>query len=178
MDESDFERELYQLAIHESGHIVMAWSQGWDIEHASLSAELDSNGRTLIIPTVREATFHNVAPIIVQCRRLEKRIRICFGGPIAEGRFAGDAANLVAAHGDFQEGVLLLRNVADTYEERERIGDFLFKQTQQLVRRRWKEINLLATRLVANGELDSEEIEAVIGPRRLEFLSRSVGAIA
>ena len=115
---------------------------------------------------------HTVAPIIAQCRRLEKRIRICFGGPIAEGRFAGNAAHLVAAHWDFQEGVLLLRSVADNYEERERIGDFLFKQTQRLVRRRWKEINLLATKLIANEGIYSDEIEATLGPRRMEFLSR------
>ena len=172
MDESDFEREQYQLAVHEAGHIITAWSQGWDVEHVSLFAEQESNARTLIIPSARESTFNNVAPIVAQCRSLEKRIRICFGGPIAEGRFAGNATHLVAAHGDFQEGVLLLRNV-ETYEEREKIGDFLFKQTQQLVRRRWKDIGLLATKLVASGELVSEEIEATIGPRSLEFLSRT-----
>lgn len=173
MTEDDFERELYQIAIHEAGHVMVAWSQGWDIEYASISAEMDSNGRTVIIPSVRGGWNEDVTPIIAHCRSLEKRIRICFAGPIAEGRFAGNATHLVAAHSDFQDGVMLLRNVADTYEEREQIGDFLFEQTRKLVRRRWKEINLLATKLVANGELVSEEIEAVVGPRRMEFLSRT-----
>lgn len=171
MDESDYEREIYQLAIHEAGHVVMAWCQGWDIEHVSISPEWESDGRTLIIPQVRNEWCDDLTPVIARCRGLEKRIRICFGWPIAEGRFAGNAMHLVAAHIDFQEGVMLLRNVAETCEEREQIGDFLFEQTRKLVRRRWKEINLLATKLAANGELVSEEIEAAIGPRRIEFLA-------
>ena len=172
MTEDDFERELYQIAIHEAGHVVVGWCLGWGIECVSIVGEQDSHGRTLLIPPARDVTYHGVAPIIAQCRGLETRVRICFGGPLAEARFAGNGLHLVSAHEDFAKGVLLLRQAAETHDEREKIGDYLFNQTKTLVRRRWKEINLLATKLVANRTIFSEEIEAVVGPRRLEFLSR------
>ena len=92
---------------------------------------------------------------------------------MAEGRFAGNAMHPIAAHNDFQQGVLLLRRLADTHAEREQIGDMLFRQTQTFIRRRWKEDNSLARKLVANGELVLEEVEAALGPRRLEFFSRT-----
>ena len=176
MDESDFERELYQLAIHEAGHVVVAWCHGWDVECASIVGEQDSHGRTLLIPPAREVAYRGIAPVVAQCRGLEIRVRICFGGPLAEARFAGNGLHLVSAHADFANGVLLLRQAAPTHAEREKIGDYLFKQTQALVRRRWREINLLATKLVANDEIYSEEIEATLGPRRLEFFRRRLAA--
>jgi len=173
MDESDFERELYQLAIHEAGHVVVAWCHGWDVECASIVEELESRGRTLLLPPMRDIEYRDIAPIIAHCRGLETRVRICFGGPLAEARFAGNGLHLVSAHNDFAKGVLLLREAAETHDEREKIGDCLFKQTQAIVRRRWREINLLATKLVANDEIYSKEIEATIGPRRVEFLSKT-----
>ena len=172
MDEDDFERELYQLAIHESGHAVVAWCLGFDIESVSIVGDEEYRGRTLIIPSARETSYGGLEQVIQKCRGIEKRIKICFGGPLAEGRFAGDAMHLISAHNDFKQGVILLRRVADTHSEREKIGDMLFRQTQTLIRRRWKEINSLARELVANGELVSEEVTAAIGPRRLEFFSR------
>ncbi len=172
MNEDDFERELYQLAIHEAGHVVVAWCYGWGVECASIVGEQDSHGRTLLFPPARDTTYRGIAPIVAQSRGLEIRVRICFGGPLAEARFAGNGLDLVSAHEDFAKGVLLLRQAAETHDEREKIGDYLFNQTKTLVRRRWKEISLLAGKLVANGTLFSEEIETVMGPRRLEFLSR------
>jgi len=103
------------------------------------------------------------------CQDCEKRVRIAFAGPIAEGRFDGETLNVTAAKNDFQRGVLLLREFADTPGEREAIGDFLHAQTENLVRQHWKHINQLAAELVANGETCSEQIEAILGPRRMEF---------
>lgn len=172
MDEDDFERELYQLAIHESGHVVVAWALGYDIENVSIVGDDEYRGRTLIIPPARETSCGSLEPVIQRCRSLEKRVRICFAGPLAEGRFAGERLHQIAAHNDFKQGIILLRSVAETHIERERIGDFLFRKTQALVGRRWHEINSLARNLVANGELFWEDVDAILGPRRLEYFSR------
>ena len=136
MDEDDFERELYQLATHEAGHAVVAWSLGFDIESVSIVADGEYRGRTRIIAPTRLNSFRRMEPVIQRCRTLEKRVRICFAGPLAEGRFAGEALHEIAAQNDFQQGVLLLRGVAETHAEREKIGDFLFRKTQVLVARR------------------------------------------
>lgn len=172
MDEHDFERELYQLAIHESGHAAAAWYCGLEVENVSILGDSESDGRTLIVAPPRVSSFQDVAPVIRRCRSLEARVRICFAGPLAEGRFAGEKLRLSAANNDFTQGVLLLRHMADSHVERERIGDYLVKETQKLIRRRWREINLLASGLIANGDLNSAEIEAKWGPPRWEFQSR------
>ena len=169
MDETDYEREVYQAAIHEAGHVLAAWTQGLDVESAALSFDDDIDGRTLIIPRVRLNDGDGVAALWDSCRSVEKRVRIAFAGPIAEGRFAGGALNMNAANNDFQRGILLLRELADTPAEREAIGDFLHAQTEKLVRRHWKKLNELAAELVAHREICSEQIEAILGPRRMEF---------
>ena len=143
------------------------------MECAGLSFDDDTDGRTLIIPGARLTDSDGVDELLDRCRSVEKRIRISFAGPIAEGRFAGPLLNSKAAHNDFQRGVILLRELADSHTEREAIGDYLHKQTEKLVRRHWKQLNKLATELVTHGEICSEQIEAVLGPRRQEFESRS-----
>lgn len=171
MDESDYEREVFQTAIHEAGHALAGWMQGLDVECVGLSFDEDTAGRTFIIPRARLTDSDGVDALWDSCRSVEKRIRIAFAGPIAEGRFDGATLNVKAAQNDFQRGVLLLRELADTNAEREAIGDFLHSQTEKLVRRHWKKINQLANKLVTQREICSEEIEAILGPRRLEFLS-------
>lgn len=173
LDEADYEHEVYQTAIHEAGHVLAAWTQGLDVECAGLSFDDDIDGRTLIIPSARLTDNDGVDKLLESCRSVEKRIRISFAGPIAEGRFAGFLLNSKAAHNDFQRGVLLLRELADSPAEREVNGDYLHAQTEKLVRRYWKPINQLAAELVTHGEICSEQIEAVLGPRRQEFESRS-----
>ncbi len=173
MDETDYEREIFQTAIHEAGHVLAAWTQGLDVECAALSFDDDTDGRTLIVPGARLTDSDGIVELLDRCRSVEKRIRISFAGPIAEGRFAGHLLNSKAAHNDFQRGVLLLRELADSQAEREAIGNYLHMQTEKLVRRHWKQLNQLATELVTHGEICSEQIEAVLGPRRLEFESRS-----
>lgn len=69
--------------------------------------------------------------------------------------------------------MLLLRELADSQVEQEAIGNYLHTQTEKLVRRHWKQLNQLATELVTHGEICPEQIEAVLGPRRLGFESRS-----
>ena len=172
MDEDDFECELYQLAIHEAGHAAAAWYSGLEVENVSISGDSESDGRTVIVAPPRLRSYKNVAPVLRRCRSVEARIRICFAGPLAEGRFAGETLRILAANNDFTQGVLLLRDLADTHVERERIGDYLVKETQKLIRRRWREIDLLASALIANGDLNSAEIEAKLGPPRWEFLCR------
>jgi len=169
----DHEREVFQTAIHEAGHVLAAWTQGLDVESAGLSFDDEIDGRTLIIPGAKLTNSDGVDAIWESCRSVEKRIRIAFAGPIAEGRFNGGSLNVNAAQDDFQRGVLLLRELADTAAEREAIGDHLHLQTEKLVRRYWKQLMLLATELVAHGEICSEQIEAVLGPKRQEFNSRS-----
>ena len=169
MDETDYEREVYQTAIHECGHVLAAWTQGLDVEYAGLNLDDDIDGRTLIIPRARLTDSNGIDALWDSCRGVEKRIRIAFAGPIAEGRFDGGTLNVRAAQNDFQRGVLLLRELADTPAEREAIGDVLHAQTEKLVRRHWKHINQLATELVAQREICSEQIEAIVGPRRMEF---------
>lgn len=176
-DEELFEREMYQLAVHEAGHVVVAWSLGLGVELVSILGDEESAGRTLIIPPGRENPHNRVDKIVQRCRLLEKRIKIAFAGPLAEGRFSGESLRLIPAHNDFLQGVLLLRQVAESSAEREQIGDFLFNQTQEIIRRRWKSINLIATRLVANGELLGHEIETLLGERQWEFFSRRVAQI-
>ena len=176
MDETDYEREVFQTAIHEAGHVLAAWAQGLDVETAGLSFDYDIDGRALIIPRARLTDSDGVDALLATCRSVEKRIRIAFAGPIAEGRFAGVSLNEKAAHHDFQRGVLLLRGLADSAAERETIGDFLHAQTEKMVRRHWKQINQLATEIVAHGEICSEQIEAILGPRRQEFESVAIRA--
>ena len=173
MDEGElFEREMYQLAIHEAGHVVVAWCLGLGVEIVSIMGDEETEGRTLIIPPELDNPCQSVDKVVQRCRTLEKRVRIAFAGPLAEGKFSGESLRLIPAHNDFLQGVLLLRQIAESSAERERIGDFLLKQTQELIRRRWKSINVIATRLVANGELFSPEIEALLGERQWEFFSR------
>lgn len=169
MDETDYEREVFQTAIHEAGHVLAAWTQGLDVESAGLSFDDDIVGRTLIIPSARLTDSDGVDALWDSCRSVEKRIRIAFAGPIAEGRFDGETLNVRAAQNDFQRGILLLRELADTHADREAIGDFLHAQTEKLVRRHWKKLMQLATELVAHREICSEQIEAILGPRRMEF---------
>jgi hypothetical protein len=169
----DYEREVFQTAIHEAGHVLAAWTQGLDVESVGLSFDDEINGRTLIIPRARLTDNDGVDALWDSCRSVEKRIRIAFAGPIAEGRFGGETLNVRAANNDFKSGVLLLRDLADSAAEREAIGDHLHSQTEELVRRYWKQLILLATELVAHREICSEQIEAVLGPKRQEFNSLS-----
>lgn len=173
MNEADYEREVFQTAVHEAGHALAAWAQGLDVESVGLSFDEDTQGRTLIIPRARLTDSDGVDALWDSCRSVEKRIRIAFAGPIAEGRFDGATLNIKAAKNDFERGVLLLRELADTPTEREAIGDFLHSQTEKMVRRHWKKINQLATEIVARREICSEQIETILGPRRQEFESRS-----
>jgi len=173
LDETDYEREIFQTAMHEAGHILATWTQGLDVECAGLSFDDDTDARTLIIPGARLTHKDGVSALLENCRSVEKCIRISFAGPIAEGRFANTRLNVTAAHNDFKRGVLLLRDLADSQAEREAISNYLHKQTENLVRRHWKLLIKLATELVTHGEIYSAQIEAVLGPRRQEFESRA-----
>lgn len=168
-DEEAYEREIFQTAVHEAGHVLAAWLLGLDVECAGLSVDGETAGRTLIIPHRRLKDSDGVEAVLENCRSVEKRVRISFAGPIAEGKFAGSRMNVLAAHSDFERGVLLLRELADSQSDREIIGDYLHLQTERLVQRNWKKIMLLANELVVNGEICSTQIEALLGPRRMEF---------
>lgn len=167
--EEEYEREVFQTAVHESGHVLVAWRLGLDVEMAGLSLDGETAGRTLIIPDKKLKDSDSVYTILENCRSVEKRIRISFGGPIAEGKFAGDTVNLAAAQNDFERAVILLRGLADTQDEREVIGNYLHSKTRRMVERNWKQIMQLATELTTHGEICSEQIESVLGPRRIEF---------
>ena len=168
-DEEKFEFEIFQTAVHEAGHVLVAWKLGLDVESAALSIDDETSGRTLIVPSKRLNDRDNIYSIVENCRSVEKRVRICYAGPIAERRFAGDRLNVFAANKDFERGLFMLRECGDTHAERERISDFLHARTEKLIQRNWEKIMMLAKELVAQGEICSAQIELILGPQSMEF---------
>jgi len=152
--------ERFGVAIHESGHAVVAWLLGFPINFVTITEHEDSAGRLSHQPENRNFTD--------ELRRDEAEATVSLAGPLALEIFLGDLENC-GARGDVERMRTLLE---PHYAEREKLLDrleALGHATRTLVHDKLPVIRKLALELMKRETLTGVHVERILSAAGCAF---------
>jgi ATP-dependent Zn protease len=145
-------------AYHEAGHAVVAYRLKAEVRHVSIVPDHFSRGYF-----VSGDLF--CAPGCGSDRaNLERAIKICLAGPLAQQRFRRRSYCRRGGRQDYDCASGLARYLAGAAGEREFLR-YQERRTQALVEHYWSEIELVAQALLERDELSGTEVKNIIEER-------------
>jgi hypothetical protein len=168
------------IAYHEAGHAVCAYVQGLKIHKATIvpdgivAGSLWHNGlargaREWIESGGTGRLGWAALDAATQCR-IEKQVRVCLAGEIAQRRFNPHSVRRHHSGGDYQNANRLLDGICGTDGERRAYFKLLRLQAERLVDLHWHMVEATATALLAKKTLDGKAIfEAIRHASSVEF---------
>lgn len=159
--------ERRATAYHEAGHAVVAYRLGAEVRHVTIVPDHDSRGHfahgDLFCALGRGSDRAN----------LERAIKICLAGPLAQKRFRRRSYCRRNGRQDYDCATGLARYLAGSAGEREFLR-YQERRTHALVEHYWNEIELVARALLERDELSGTEVKNIIEePERLKQEDRA-----
>jgi Peptidase family M41 len=149
-------------AIHEAGHAVAAFCVRQNVRKASIIPKMDTLGRVTHSP-LKFADNGMFDDSLRGGDRAEKRIVICYAGPLASRKFQPRCRWRIGGSGDFDTAMVLMAHLqGPDFKYNNLYSKLLWRRAELLVDSRWREINAVADALIEHRRLDSKAIEAVI----------------
>lgn len=139
-----------RVAFHESGHACSAVLVGLGVEEVSV----EPRGRLL------GYNAYGSGPC-----NLEGRVMVAYAGGHAEQRYCGQTVGRFQGNAlDYSQAAELMRAVGG--ENRLRFQAYCEKESRQLVKRHWPQIQEVAAELLAVGTLDGQRVVDLMNATR------------
>jgi hypothetical protein len=148
--------ERWEIAIHEAGHMVVAWAERVPIVFATIEPEGDADGYCAPWAATRQTQTD-----------LEHAIRVSLGGPVASQQL-DPSADIETFLSDYYQTVRLLKRLAEFGGSGVTVVR-LRGETEHIVRHHWPLIEAVAWKLIADRsvmELDVRRLARTAGIRR------------
>jgi hypothetical protein len=159
--------ELWNTAIHEAGHVMMAVWVGHPIHHATIKPGARSLGmiveRGMIPQWLREDA--EGALTAARAMWLEKQVRCLLAGGIAE-TIASGRRKSPGARDDHQKAIECAFLRCGSLPQAEAWLNWLSISTREVLNRLWSSVTLIAERLLHQKTLSDAEIRAAL---RLQY---------
>jgi len=141
--------ERRSTAIHEAGHVVVAWTLELPVGAIEISVNGDDTaGKSEIDDTARALS-------------LIDRIALCAAGVVAQRLFGCEATHLHAGWSDFAKMLDILDNRPD--EDADNIRFAGYDRAFQILDRRRALIQHLAEPLAISGRLEKDDVGSLLG---------------
>ncbi len=150
-------RDLAATAIHEAGHVVVAWTCGRQVATATVARATEHAGRVRHRAAGRRGHLDHVDPRV-------RRIMVAVAGQLAEQR-AGYEGSFVGSMGDRED---IKAPLAELAAERGVSRDAVWQAVQREVRDAlsdpevWRAVEAVASALIEHGTLGEDEIVNII----------------
>jgi len=143
-------KDRYGAAVHEAGHVLVAWALGLKTRKAVVGIRGDDSAGEVQIEDARHL------PLIDQ-------IAICSAGGDAQ-RLVGAPTNEMSVFEDMVQIWELIENYPE--DEGEVHRDAGYKRLQKLLKLHRAKVELLATALAERSELDQSAIEQLLNSQK------------
>jgi hypothetical protein len=149
-------------AYHEAGHAVVAYHLEAEIRHVTIVPDHFCAGH------FTHGGLFCARGLGSDRANLERAIKICLAGPLAQARFHRRSYRRRDGRQDYDCATGLARYLAGSAGEREFLG-YLARRTKALVDRFWNDIDRVARALLEHDELSGNAVKDIIeAPRRME----------
>jgi hypothetical protein len=149
-------------AFHEAGHAVAAFCVRQKVRKASIVPKMDTLGHVVHSPLkFGDNGLFDDSPRGID--RAEKRIVICYAGPLASRKFQPRSRWKLGGSGDFDTARMLMAHLQGPDDKYNTLySKLLWRRAELLVDFRWPEINAVAEALIEHRTLDADALEAAI----------------
>jgi hypothetical protein len=162
------QRQREITAHHEAGHAVIDWEIGIKIKTATIKRAGHILGHVLHDKIFRPGDLEwNVSPRVKM--RAERAILATLAGPFAQKRFAprsrwrsGNFTGTMSGDADFDRVYNVINRLYDDYKVGRRFVQYMEACAEKLVEYHWKEIALVAQRLIERETLTRKEVRVAI----------------
>jgi ATP-dependent Zn protease len=154
-------------AYHEAGHAVVAYRLGVEVEHVTIVPDHFSRGHFAF------GDLFCARGLGSDRANLERAIKICLAGPLAQRRFRRRSYCRRNGRQDYDCATGLARYLVGSAGEREFVR-YQERCTKVLVDHYWSEIERVAQALLERDQLSGVEVKDIIEePRRLKLEDRA-----
>jgi ATP-dependent Zn protease len=150
------------IAYHEAGHAVACLQERFKFHHVTIIEDTESNtlGHLLLSNLKIESAFLDSDKVRL---KVERYIKMCLAGSIAETRFT-KVINNIGASKDFMDSFQIAANMFGDIKVVNAFMDFMLVKTKYdlINSATWKEIKLVAKELIKRKTLSYKDVLEIL----------------
>jgi ATP-dependent Zn protease len=160
-------RPQERTAYHEAGHAVVAYHLGVEVQYVTIVPDHFSAGHFVY------GDLFSAPGLGSDRANLERAIKICLAGPLAQARFHRPSYRRRNGRQDYDCATGLARYLAGSDGEREFLR-YQERQTRNLIDHYWNDIGRVARALLEYDHLSGTAVKKIIeAPRQMEREDRA-----
>jgi hypothetical protein len=145
-------------AYHEAGHAFVAWYLGVKIESATIVAGDAYAGRIHHEKTIRRKNPDSDRTAV----QMEKHIRVCLAGPIAQRIYDPRSCRTLHCHSDNQSAANIALNLYGSSKVATEFLKYLSVSADELLHQSWHMVKALANEFMSKRTMTGEEVKTFL----------------